>query len=622
MSLLRRLLNRAIGVPQQAGRVVVRWLKAKYDAAATTDENYRHWNNADALSANAANSPAVRKTLRERARYECANNGYAGGLVSTLGHDLIGTGARNQITLPESPEDAPVEQQESMEAAGRAARVVERSWAAWVKATGLADKLRVGVESKKRDGEFFGMMTTNEAVAHAVKLDLRPIECDQCTTPDLAWNDPLAVDGIRFDSVGNPIEYHFLKYHPGDGFAWFADYNYDRVPAQFVIHWFRSSRAGQARGVPEIAPSLPLFAFLRRYTLATINAAEFAANIAGVLETDTAPTYYNEPGDGSNPTQAFDKIAIERGTLFTAPSGFKAKSFPASQPVTNYPEFKGEIITEIGRPVHSPKNITGGNSSQYNYSSGRLDHLPYQRAIRIERNELAIKVLDRLFREWLREASVQSEDQVLRDAVQSLGLAPGWGWTWYFDGFESIDPIKDATADTIDLENGATTVMEICAARGKDGEDVMRQRARELRLAKSLGISMSGLSVSLTDEDGSTTELKKQVASETDQSSEGNDASAETDKAAAKAGDVQGTALNGAQIASLVAVCDKLAQKQYPAEAAEGIIQAAFPLMDRDLISRFIKSLDSFDAPGKPGPPTTSQPSDEQEVEEQQAAAA
>ena len=72
-------------------------VRGRYDAAATTDENRRHWANADLLSANAANSPQVRKTLRSRARYEVANNSYARGIVSTLANDCIGTGPRLQM---------------------------------------------------------------------------------------------------------------------------------------------------------------------------------------------------------------------------------------------------------------------------------------------------------------------------------------------------------------------------------------------------------------------------------------------------------------------------------------------------------------------------------------------
>lgn len=66
-------------------------------------------------------------------------------------------------------------------------------------------------------------------------------------------------------------------------------------------------------------------------------------------------------------------------------------------------------------------------------------------------------------------------------------------------------------------------------------------------------------------------------------------------------GAVQDTALNGAQITSLLLVTDKVALKQYPPEAAVKIIEAAFPAMDRGMIAEFVNSLSEF-VPTTPTP--------------------
>jgi hypothetical protein len=108
--------------------------------------------------------------------------------------------------------------------------------------------------------------------AKTAELDLRLVEADQVCTPDLVSLDVPAVDGIVFERAGNPVEYHVLKQHPGDtARQYFLEY--DRLPADSVLHWFRADRPGQARGIPDIMPALPLFAQLRRFTLAVIAAA-------------------------------------------------------------------------------------------------------------------------------------------------------------------------------------------------------------------------------------------------------------------------------------------------------------------------------------------------------------
>jgi len=131
--------------------------------------------------------------------------------------------------------------------------------------------------ARAEDGEAFAMLVSNDALPSSVTLDLRLIEADQVATPDLKPDAKGAVDGIVFDRFGNPREYHVLKAHPGSKQAALG-MKYDRVPAESMIHWFRADRPGQSRGIPDIMPALPLFAQLRRFTLAVIAAAETAAN--------------------------------------------------------------------------------------------------------------------------------------------------------------------------------------------------------------------------------------------------------------------------------------------------------------------------------------------------------
>lgn len=285
---------------------------ARYDAAVTNDDNRRHWANADGLSANAANSPEVRRTLRNRARYEIANNSYAKGIALTLANDVIGTGPRLQMLSPDA----------------EANRIVEHEFANWCQAVSLPEKLRTMRIARAEDGEGFAILTSNGRLATPVQLDIRLVEADQITTPDLSFDRSTAIDGIVFDDFGNPIEYHVLRRHPGDGGAVF-DRDYERIPAEAVIHFFRCDRPGQNRGVPDITPALPLFAQLRRFTLAVLAAAETAANFAGILYTD-APA--NGEADAVEP---MDTIELEARALLTMPGGWKMGQVHSEQPGTS-----------------------------------------------------------------------------------------------------------------------------------------------------------------------------------------------------------------------------------------------------------------------------------------------
>src|SRR5690606_17130199 len=125
-------------------------------------------------------------------------------------------------------------------------------FAEWSDAVGLAPKLRTMRMARADSGEAFGILTNNPAINAAVQLDLRLIEADQVTTPVFDPAAPQPVDGIVFDRLGNPVEYHVLRRHPGDSIYFAgAGLEYDRIPAGAMLHYFRVDRPGQSRGIPD-----------------------------------------------------------------------------------------------------------------------------------------------------------------------------------------------------------------------------------------------------------------------------------------------------------------------------------------------------------------------------------
>ncbi len=144
----RALARLAAGIrtPARAERPIVRVIRAGFDVARTTGENRRHWANADALSPVAAAGSGVRATLRNRARYEVANNSIARGIVLTLGNDLVGAGPRLQMLMGEG------------ENAG-ANQIIAREFAAWAKAVDLPAKPRTMRMARAQDGEAFAVQS-------------------------------------------------------------------------------------------------------------------------------------------------------------------------------------------------------------------------------------------------------------------------------------------------------------------------------------------------------------------------------------------------------------------------------------------------------------------------------
>ena len=442
-------------------------LDSKYDAAQTSIENSRHWSMTDAMSSRAANSPDVRRRLRNRSRYERDNDPIYGGMIRTVVSDIWGTGARLQA---QSDDDA-------------FNTLIERRFGEWVDVVALLENLLVAGEAKICDGEPFILLETEELHDSPVPLSLRVIEAEQCQTPPLAIPKDFSrwVDGIDLDDRSRPFAYHILREHPGDTYVTGIDFA--KVPAHNVIHPFRKFRAGQFRGVPECTASLPVGAQRRRWSLATLTAAELAADFAVLISSDLAPGFE----DADLPAE-WQTMNINRGMITTLPAGGKANQMKAEHPGTEFTPFKHELLKEIGRPIGAPYSITAMDGSEHNYSSLRYEREIYIAALKVERELYRLKVLDRIFRAWY--ALARMIPGFLGRAFGDTPDVAAMRFGWYFPGFTAIDPVKDAVADTERLSNCTTTLQELLAEYGQDWKVVLNQRAREANELKRLGLPL------------------------------------------------------------------------------------------------------------------------------------
>ena len=458
-----------------------RLVRASFDAASRTRESNRHFLGADKLSADAAMSQPIRHLIISRARQETSNNGYASGMLNTLARTTIGRGPRLQLFVSDS---AP----EGQDAAAKPAlqRRLAR-WRNWTRQIRLTKKLVISRRSKCVDGEVFIRIVRNPKVRSHVKLDVQLVEAEQVQgdlfgMPSEVWDTgvPKEVDGIVFDRWGNVVKYRFLRVHPGSNALVVKGKKHVEADASEVIHYANIFRPGQARGLTEIAATLNVFNDLRRFTNATLTSAEIAAEISFLLETDTPP---DDSSEGSTPPESpisfTDVVEFKKGAGTALPDGWKAKQLEAEHPNERYIDFCDSKLMEAARPISMPFNVAKGNSSSYNYASGRLDHQTYHQDIDCEREDIEQEILDRLLEVF------EEIDSIVYPADYEAEKFIFHSWMW--DGFGHVDPVKEATAQEKRLGTVAT-LQDECAKEGRDWEQVLRQRSREQRMKRDLGI--------------------------------------------------------------------------------------------------------------------------------------
>jgi lambda family phage portal protein len=450
--------------------------RAGPDAARVNRNDRKHWDRADSLAPVSQLTPAVRKRVRDKTRYECQNNTYAAGAVRTLVNDTVGRGGRLQLLTDDDKLNA----------------AVEALWREWAAAAdwGLTSRLTCGVELV--GGECFGVPRESKRLKRLgvpVELDLRLIEPDQVSHGvDFNWqnNNAKGDDGVVCDADGEVVAYKILRTHPGDmrsfsGQAWEAD----TVSADDVFQWYQPTRPGQLRGITRLMPALPIFAQLRRFTQATLTSAEIAAYLSGVLE---LPESMNPPAmqDGGITAETMDTFELVQGMLVTVPGGGKVSQFRPEQPHTGSDAFVAAKLREIGRAINMPYGRIAGTFVEHTYSGGRMEEELYWGEREIERQALEAKFFNPFVRRWLDFARFVIP--ALATFAGSLNRVP---FGWQYDPRPSSDPVKDATGDELNLTNGTDTLSDIAAREGLTVEELIAKRKRDIEAWKAAGLPLA-----------------------------------------------------------------------------------------------------------------------------------
>ena len=439
-----------------------------YDIATTNREDAAQFEGADNFDSDRANSPAVRQIARQRSRLETDNNPTLKGAVKTIANYEVGVGPTLHIEHDNE---------------GFAADV-EAYWAEWCEATNFVAKLWSMVYARVQDGETFSRLGVNPHLKHPeklgemmpVQLDWQPFEADRCYTLWLPYLTPNRIDGIWFDDWGNPTYYDVLRYHPGGVFpmpAWL----FDTVPAQYVMHLFSQERPGQHRGMPEFSSSIKFLAIRRRFLLATVEAAETAANIGVLMETNMPPGESADLGDEAV------WMRMPRNSMVQLPEGWQGKQLDPKHPAQTYEAFASETLNEALRPASIPLNIGKCDSSRYNMASGQLDITTFWGACALHQRNNTYRVVNPLFRAWYAEARnvYRSGGGRLWSAIDGGQIPPR---TILWQGRPYNDREAEQNADEKGLSTGTLGMSDVWARKG------INWRTRAKKNAKDLGLTV------------------------------------------------------------------------------------------------------------------------------------
>lgn len=424
----------------------------QFEAAVTNRLNRYRFANADAAGENLnLDLHADLARMRKRCSHEARNNSYVRAFCNTLATHTVGGG---HPTLHLTSEKSP--------AFATWARTAFATWAEHAMADGrsLGRGLRDAVRRLPQTGEIVMQMVSDRS-ASGVQLRLKRINPAQLSTPWGKADGGRLWMGVERNDLGRPVAYWFDQNTDPMN----AQPDYQRVPAENVLHFFRQDDEGAVRGYPWLAPVIEVVRKLRDYDDAVLEAAEAAALLSVIL--------FN-PNAGENPIDLNGgSIELEKKTIMAAPPGWEPKQINPAQPGNMYETFKRGKVAEGGLALGMPLIIAALDSQNTSYSGGRIDVQEFGGQVACLQHELEEDLCDRVLLAWLAEAARMRGEAIPADL----------NWQWGWSRVPHVDPEKEANANRMRIQDGTLTVDMAVAADGKDPEEVERKRAEEKKRA-------------------------------------------------------------------------------------------------------------------------------------------
>ncbi|SOE85681.1 phage portal protein, lambda family [Burkholderia sp. YR290] len=338
------------------------------------------------------------------------------------------------------------------------------------------------------------------------------VDPDRLSNPYQMVDTKYLRGGVEINDDGVPLAYHIRKAHQNDTYNAYESMEWERIEREDddgwrrVIHDFERDRAGQNRGIGIFTPVLSHAKMLARYYGIELQAATVATIFGTYVTSPYDPAMIEAAMDSEGGEQemgyyqdlradwAKERPAMLNGVRVpTLAPGEEIKQVAAAHPHSGFGEFAHEMLRSIAAALGVSAEQITQDWSKTNYSSARAALLESWKTLNRRSAEFKIGTATPMYATWLQEVMERGD---LRSVLPSgapefieastayarcgwLGVARGW-----------VDPVKERQGAALGMDIGLSTLRDEAAEQGRDWEEVIAQRAIEIRTFKEHGIPL------------------------------------------------------------------------------------------------------------------------------------
>lgn len=461
--------------------------------------------------------------LRDRSRALVRDFAYASRFVQSVQENVVGPdGIRLQVRVASQGGSLKSSLNDEVEA----------KWAEWCEPENASVDGRLGfvdlehliMETLPQDGEVL-VRIVRGFPGNRFRFALQLLDADQLDTQFErnadANGDGWIRMGVEMNRWGKPVAYWLWTVHPSEYGK--GTRRRERVLAEDLIYLGIQRRPGQIRAVPWFAPVIISERMLSGWEEASITAARSGA-LTPFWFTAPDPDKVNE---GSEIPVDYSMELSQDVQGQALPPGYTVQTFDPKYPNAEFDPFRAALLRSIAVGLRVSDLTLTGDLRNANYSSMRAGLLPEREAWKLLARWFVRHFHRRVYREWVKASVLADALEVPpRELERVLNAA-----TWQFRGFPWVDPKADLEAAQTEVGMGIQTLTNLAAERGRDFEDVMKQRQEENALAEEYGVTITLNSAAASPAPSTEDETDPAAKAETEAAKTAADAKSAADRA-------------------------------------------------------------------------------------------
>lgn len=457
--------------------------------ASTQKNSMRGW----MTSANSPDEDIVENQalLAERGRDLFAGAPIATGAIKRIRTNVVGAGLKLNANIDYEYLGLTSEQADAWE------KKVEREFSLWAESK-FCDLQRrctfgqlqgLALTSALVSGDVFATLPLRKNVGMPYELRVNLIESDRVYTPaDKTYSAENIKGGIEIDSDGAAVACWISNKYPnsvdltGKATHVRVEFYGKDTGRVNVLHIAQDwERPGQRRAISILAPVIESLKQLTRYTEAELMASVVSSMFTVFVKSNQPDTPLGQGIPMGERIAGDDPSVYElgNGAVVGLDDGEDITIANPGRQNTAFEVFTTSIIRQIGMALEIPYEVLLSHfSSSYSASRGAL--LEAWKMFRMRRIWLVQTFCQPIYEEWLSEAVAKGRI-IAPGFFTDESVRKAWcGADWYGPTQGQLDPVKEANAARIRVDEGfSTREREAAELSGSNFEDTHRVRVRE-----------------------------------------------------------------------------------------------------------------------------------------------